>query len=116
MSRLSALPLLAALIALAACQTDHWGTGETVGTLGGAAAGGLVGSQFGKGSGQLATTGLGVIGGAWAGNEIGASIDKSSNRAAESPKGQEVIWDGPDNQNNGLIVPVHDGYNKSGAY
>jgi outer membrane lipoprotein SlyB len=40
------------------------------GTLGGAAAGGLAGNQFGKGKGNTAMTVLGVVGGAFAGREV----------------------------------------------
>lgn len=40
-----------------------------IGTLGGAAAGGLIGNQFGKGTGNAAMTALGAIGGAFAGRE-----------------------------------------------
>jgi outer membrane lipoprotein SlyB len=40
------------------------------GTLGGAAAGGLAGNQFGKGKGNIAMTALGVVGGALAGREV----------------------------------------------
>lgn len=40
------------------------------GTLGGAAAGGLAGNQFGKGKGNMAMTALGVVGGAFAGREV----------------------------------------------
>ncbi|HEU0195972.1 MAG TPA: glycine zipper 2TM domain-containing protein [Nevskiaceae bacterium] len=41
-----------------------------VGTLGGAAAGGLVGNQFGKGKGKAAMTALGAVAGAIAGREV----------------------------------------------
>ncbi len=41
-----------------------------LGTLGGAAAGGLAGNQFGKGKGNMAMTALGVVGGAFAGREV----------------------------------------------
>jgi len=40
------------------------------GTLGGAAAGGLAGNQFGKGKGNMAMTALGIVGGAFAGREV----------------------------------------------
>jgi len=40
------------------------------GTLGGAAAGGLAGNQFGKGKGNIAMTALGIVGGAFAGREV----------------------------------------------
>jgi surface antigen len=124
MFRAQVLFLLVASLALTACQTDNWGSDQTVGTLGGAAAGGLIGSQFGKGSGQLATTGLGVLLGAWAGNEVGASMDQSDrmrnlqaeNRAYNASVGQEVTWNNPASGDSGTIVPVHDGYANNGAY
>jgi outer membrane lipoprotein SlyB len=46
------------------------GTAGWAGTLGGAAAGGLAGNQFGKGKGNIAMTALGVVGGAFAGREV----------------------------------------------
>jgi surface antigen len=124
MFRKSALALLSVTLLLGACQTDNWGTDQTVGTLGGAAAGGLLGSQFGKGSGKLATTGLGVLLGGWAGNEIGASMDQTDrlksqqaeSRAYTAPVGQQITWNNPNNGNSGTIVPVRDGYASNGAY
>lgn len=44
------------------------GSGIGIGTLAGAAAGGLLGNQFGDGSGQTIATVAGVAGGAYAGN------------------------------------------------
>ena len=124
MFRKTTLALLAASLALAACQTSNWGTGQTVGTLGGAAGGGLLGSQFGKGSGKVAMTGLGVLLGAWAGNEIGASMDdvdrlkyqQAETRAYNAPIGQQITWNNPNNGNSGTIVPVRDGYDTAGSY
>lgn len=51
-------------------------TGEAgmVGTLGGAAAGGLAGNQFGKGKGKIGMTVLGVLGGALAGREVESQV------------------------------------------
>ncbi len=49
---------------------------ETLGTLGGAAAGGLIGSQFGKGGGNVAATVGGVIAGGIIGNAIGRDADE----------------------------------------
>ncbi len=116
--------LLVSALALGACQTNQWGTDQTVGTLGGAAAGGLLGSQFGKGSGKLATTGLGVLLGAWVGNEIGASMDatdrlqyqQAEQRAYNGPIGQKVTWNNPGTGNSGIITPVRDGYDNTGSY
>ncbi|MDE2029907.1 MAG: glycine zipper 2TM domain-containing protein [Alphaproteobacteria bacterium] len=124
MLRKSAIALLTASLALAACQSDNWGNDQTVGTLGGAAAGGLLGSQFGHGSGKLVTTSLGVLLGAWAGNEVGASMDETDRlknqtaerRAYTAPIGQQITWNDPKNGNAGTITPVRDGYASDGAY
>jgi outer membrane lipoprotein SlyB len=48
------------------------------GTLGGAAAGGLAGNQFGKGSGKTAMTVVGVLGGALAGREVEKQVTSST--------------------------------------
>ncbi|MDD5586951.1 MAG: glycine zipper 2TM domain-containing protein, partial [Alphaproteobacteria bacterium] len=47
------------------------GDNTLLGTLGGAALGGFVGSQFGAGTGRLATTGAGVFVGGLMGHSIG---------------------------------------------
>lgn len=49
---------------------------ETGGTLLGAAAGGLLGSQFGSGSGKVAAALVGAAVGGYAGNRVGASMDR----------------------------------------
>ena len=49
-----------------------------VGTLGGAAAGGLAGNQFGKGKGNTAMTVVGVLGGALAGREVQKAATSST--------------------------------------
>ena len=51
-------------------------TNQQGGTLVGAGLGGLLGSQFGDGTGQLATTGLGVLVGSLIGNQIGQHMDQ----------------------------------------
>ena len=48
------------------------------GTLAGAAAGGLLGSQFGKGTGKAAMTGAGVLGGAFAGRAAESELRSST--------------------------------------
>lgn len=50
---------------------------ELPGTMVGAALGGLLGSQFGHGNGQLAYTGLGVFMGGMVGNSVGQSMDRT---------------------------------------
>ena len=118
------LAVLLATLTLTACQTDNWGRDQTIGTLGGAAAGGLLGSQMGKGRGQMVTTGLGVLLGAWAGNELGSRMDETDRqrglqaerRAYSAPIGQQITWNNPQTGNSGVIVPVRDGYANDGAY
>ncbi|MDG1436706.1 MAG: RT0821/Lpp0805 family surface protein [Rickettsiaceae bacterium] len=78
-------------------------------------AGGLLGSQFGKGSGQLLATGVGAIAGALVGNSIGSSMDeqdkilaeKNAHKALEySHSGNRVEWKNPDNGNYGSVTPT----------
>jgi surface antigen len=124
MIRKTLLVATALVMLLPACQTSSMGTKESVGTLGGAAVGGLLGSQIGKGSGQLVATGAGVLLGAWLGNEIGSSLDKADrmelsraeSRAYTAPVGQQITWNNPQTGNSGVIVPVRDGYANNGAY
>ena len=49
-----------------------------VGTLGGAAVGGLVGNQFGGGNANKAFTALGVVGGGYAGNQIQKNMQRGN--------------------------------------
>ena len=70
--------IIAGLVATAGCaQQDQYGPKQGVGTLGGAALGGLLGSQFGSGRGKLVTTAVGVLIGALAGSEVGKSLDRA---------------------------------------
>jgi surface antigen len=126
MIRKSMITFLGASLLLAACQNQgsNWGTGETVGTLGGAAAGGLIGNQIGHGTGKVAATLAGVLIGGFAGNMAGGAIDdadkqraiQAQNRAATAPVGQQITWNNPQNGNSGTITPVKDGYSQSGQY
>src|SRR5579871_2708320 len=79
--KISAFAVAASL--LTACQNETgMGDKQTGGTLVGAAAGGLVGSQFGGGSGKLVATGVGVLLGGLLGNAIGKSMDDEDKRRA----------------------------------
>jgi len=51
-------------------------TNQQGGTLVGAGLGGLLGSQFGSGTGQLVATGLGVLTGAMTGQAVGQHMDR----------------------------------------
>lgn len=117
------VPAVAAALLLSACVTDN-GTKQTVGTLGGAAGGALLGSQIGGGSGRLVAVGVGTLVGAFLGSEIGKSLDRAdqlaANRAAQqahaAPIGQTISWNNPDSGHSGSVTPVRDGYASSGAY
>ena len=74
-------------IALTGCAEDV-GTKQTIGTVLGAAGGGLLGSQFGHGSGKLVATAAGVFVGGLLGSEIGRSLDKADRQAAD---GAQVV-------------------------
>lgn len=112
---------------LAACAqngyTGYGGAGpkQQIGTIGGALAGGLAGSQFGSGSGRLWATGAGVLIGALAGNNIGRSLDRAdqqylaqaSVRSFET--GAPVQWNNPDSGNYGSVAPGRS-YQARGGY
>jgi len=111
-------------LALSGCQTGSMGAKESVGTVGGAIAGGLIGSRFGGGAGKLVAVGAGTLLGAFVGREIGSSLDKSdhqyaeqaSQRAYAAPIGERVVWNNPQSGNSGTVVPVRDGYTPAGSY
>lgn len=122
MLRKHAFAVLAASLLLGACQTDQWGGGEGFGTLGGAAAGGLVGNAIGHGS--AGGTLLGVLIGGFAGNQLGGMVDdqdkaraqRAATQAYAAPVGKQITWNNPQNGNSGTITPVRDGRDASGAY
>ena len=65
---------LVSVIGLSACSGA--GQKETIGGASGAVLGGVLGSQVGKGKGQLVAVGLGAVLGALAGSSIGRSLDE----------------------------------------
>ena len=106
--------VLAIALTTAACAGA--GTKQTVGTVGGAAIGGLIGSQIGDGTGRLIATGAGV--------EIGRSMDEvdrlKNDRAVQTataaPIGETITWNNPDSGNSGAVTPTRDGTASSGEY
>ncbi|MEI6559484.1 MAG: RT0821/Lpp0805 family surface protein [Rhodospirillaceae bacterium] len=115
-------PAFALVLALGACDTG--GTKQTIGTIGGAGAGALLGSQFGSGSGKLAMVGLGTLAGALVGGSVGKSLDSADRMAAQgaetrayaAPIGDTITWNNPQSGNRGTITPTRDGYSSVGAY
>jgi len=114
--------LVAAVALVSACESA--GPKQTFGTLGGAAVGGLIGSQFGHGAGGMAATGLGVLLGGLVGSEVGRSMDRTdqlyAQRASQqvyaAPIGQQIAWSNPETGNRGSYTAVNEGYDRSGAY
>src|SRR5690242_13921800 len=121
--RKSLITLACASVLLAGCANTGNGPGEfganktTAGGLLGAVGGGLAGSQFGKGKGQLAATAAGTLLGALVGAEVGTSLDKADQQYAHraqaqaqtAPIGQSIVWSNPDSGHSGTITPVREG-------
>ncbi len=114
--RLSAAALVA--MSMTACSGNpETGTGprENTGTLVGAVAGGLIGSQFGGGTGERIAAGLaGAAIGGMIGNRIGAGMDDEDKQRAYAAQvqalesgrsGAAVGWKNPDSGRYGSVVP-----------
>ena len=77
-------------------------------------AGGIIGNQFGKGSGNVLATVAGAVVGGIVGSEIGRSMDEQDRRLAEQAEfdaleagesGRPRHWRNPDNGRYGDVVP-----------
>ncbi len=108
---------------MTACSGTQDNPKQKVGGFLGAIVGGLIGSQFGGGSGQLVTTALGGFLGGWAGSDIGRSMDEDDKRYAAQAheqafvSGQTMRWKNPDSGNYGTVQPGRNGTDTaSGAY
>ena len=75
------------LILLAGC-TDIGRPKQIGGTLSGAALGGFLGSQVGRGSGRMAATGAGVLLGGILGGAAGESLDRADTLSANEGQRQ----------------------------
>jgi len=114
-------PLAAALVAsfgLGGCANN-----QESGTLAGAVVGGVIGNQFGKGSGKVAATFAGAVIGGVVGNKIGKDLDARDRELARQAEydawergtpGRPVRWRNPDNGRYGEIVPEAY-YDRAGA-
>ncbi|WP_305044076.1 RT0821/Lpp0805 family surface protein [Geoalkalibacter sp.] len=106
--------LLVLVLTLAGCATAP-GPKETGGTLIGAAGGGLLGAQVGKGRGQLIAVAVGTLAGALIGQEVGRSLDRAdqmwmernAQQALEYNRSQQAsTWHNPDSGNSGSFTPI----------
>lgn len=121
----AAVALVASLGACAKGGYGSYGTKETFGTLGGAALGGFVGSQFGSGEGRLAATAAGVVLGGLLGNYVGRGLDDADRYEAErsaqhafeyQPDGSQTTWQNPNTGHYGYTQPTSTYQASSGQY
>lgn len=96
-----------------------------VGTLLGAAGGGVLGSQIGGGKGRTIAIIGGTLLGAALGNSVGNSLDRAdmnyynqtSQRALESGQpGQSFPWQNAETGNSGVVTPSNYYRNDNGQY
>ncbi|MGE3064747.1 MAG: RT0821/Lpp0805 family surface protein [Hyphomicrobiaceae bacterium] len=109
-------PLLCAAFALAlglgACSSEN--PNADAGTVVGAVAGGIIGNQFGKGGGRVASTMAGAVVGGIVGNEMGRRLDERDRMLAQQAEydaldhgydSRPVSWRNPDNGRYGEVIP-----------
>ncbi len=105
--------LLTIVLGLAACGPDGPTKADT-GLAVGAVAGGILGNQIGKGSGNIAATAIGAVIGGIVGSEIGRSLDQQDRMLAQQAefdaleRGQSGVsrqWRNPDNGRYGEVIP-----------
>jgi surface antigen len=100
------------------------GPKQGVGTVAGAVGGAAIGSQFGRGTGNIAAIAAGTLIGAFLGSEVGksldnadrAAIDQANARAYSAPVGERIAWNNPQSGNSGYVVPMREGTSANGAY
>ena len=105
---------LAFISLISACADTQNAPKQTIGTLLGAGAGALLGSNIGGGKGKLAAVAIGALGGAYLGSEIGKSLDyvdrlkagEAEQTALENNRaGVATKWHNPDSGNSGKVTP-----------
>jgi surface antigen len=116
--------MLAAAFILSGCNTSGYDGKQTIGSILGAALGGLAGSEIGGGRGQLVAVAVGTALGGMIGKEIGKSLDdadraamsRAENQALTAPVGEPIAWNNSGSGNYGQAQTVRDGWSSSGAY
>jgi surface antigen len=109
-SKVAVAGIVSVSLGLASCESGGI-SNEDVGFLLGAAAGGLLGSQFGSGTGQLAATALGAVLGGVAGRAVAkrltrqdyAYMDSAAYNAVNT--GQTQNWSNPTTGASGTATP-----------
>lgn len=103
---------LAVSVFLAGCTEIN---NEGVGTVTGGVVGGLLGSQFGGGSGKVMAAAGGALLGAYLGGNIGRTMDRvdrmEMQKALETaPTGRAIGWSNPDTGNRYTVQPIRTYY------
>ncbi|MAZ77519.1 MAG: hypothetical protein CMF39_02465 [Legionellaceae bacterium] len=108
MLKVSKIVLVSALslTVLAGCETK-----QQTGTLIGAGAGALLGSQFGGGTGQLVATGIGAVAGAYLGGVVGKNMDETDKLKAQQAlerdrDHQSSTWVNPNTNDRYTVTPT----------
>ncbi len=115
MLKKTALSVLVSSLLISGCASMN---NEDTGTIAGGVIGGLLGSQFGGGTGRVLAAGAGTLIGAYLGGNIGRSMDKQDQiqmrQALETAKtGRAVNWTNPDSGNRYSVTPTKTYYSKS---
>jgi surface antigen len=116
--------LILTLISLLITGCANMGDKQVLGGAIGAAGGGLLGSQIGGGSGQLAAVAAGTLLGALIGGSVGQSMDEldrlkaaqAYQTAYQAPLGEQINWNNNQSGHYGSVTPVRDGYTSTGLY
>jgi surface antigen len=117
MKTLRNLAIICSLSTLAACQTtpDSVVRKEHIGSIVGAVGGAWLGSNVGKGKGNIAAIAAGTLLGGFAGKQLGASLDKAdlaylentTQKSLESGRdGEASTWKNPNSGRYGSITPT----------
>ncbi|ABM02240.1 17 kDa surface antigen [Psychromonas ingrahamii 37] len=105
--------------------TQPIGSKEGAGTLLGATTGAILGSNVGKGKGNVVAIAIGTLAGALFGQEIGRSLDRADRIAMgqnaqyslEHTRSNETTrWNNPDSGNSGSIMPTRTYQQTTGQY
>lgn len=119
------LILLMVLSFLLVGCTQYMGQKEGAGTLLGATAGAVLGSNVGKGKGNVVAIAIGTLAGAFFGQEIGRSLDRADRLAMgqnaqyslEYTRSNETTqWNNPDSGNSGSMTPTRTYQQTAGQY
>ena len=109
-------PILCLALAVAACASDP-GTRttqkQTGSVVAGAVLGGLVGNQFGGGTGKVLMTAAGAVAGGFIGDRLykkhaDSEYEKDAAQRAlnSAASGQKVTWSDPKTNESGYFIPL----------